>query len=144
MARAVFLDTNILIDLVDVHRRHHADAAALVLACAEEGVELCACASSLKDVYYVACRHYLSEPEARATVIELAGLFEFDDLRIEDVLAAAHSDEPDIEDGIICAVAERSVAEAIITRDKQAFAGSKLVRLSPEAWLETCGSDSSG
>ena len=139
MNKAVFLDTNVLIDLVDAHRQHHEQAAQLLVACAETGVEVYGCASSLKDVYYIACRHYLSEAEARKTIVDLAGVVSFEGLSVEDVLDAAQSDEPDVEDGIIRVVAERSGAEAIVTRDAKAFQGSALSHLTPEEWLERQG-----
>ena len=49
------------------------------------------------------------------------------------------SDEPDFEDGIVRACAERWKADYIISRDEKAYANSHIKRVTAEEYLRICG-----
>ena len=57
---------------------------------------------------------------------------------------ALNSDEPDFEDGIIRACAELNGADFIITRDKAAFAHSKVRSVTAAEYLEIARSNKVG
>ena len=83
-------------------------------------------AGCIKDAYYILCRHYHNEEIVRERmddfrqVIHIAGLT---DAVLDTAFA---SDEPDLEDGIVRATAELMGAQAIITRDADAYRGSSV------------------
>lgn len=62
----------------------------------------------------------------------------FEVVAVDAVLCkiAAHSDEPDFEDGIIRALAEQRNAEFIISRDVAAFKNSNIRRLSATDFMQ--------
>jgi len=124
----VLIDTNILLDFFEAPRPEHQVAVAAVLAMAEKGVVTCLAATSLKDLYYVLCRH-LDEPTARVAVkavLETMTLLPVDDNCCRHALA---SSEPDFEDAIIRAAAEIAHVDYLISRDTHAFIGSTVPRV---------------
>ena len=106
-AKAVFVDTNVLIDVVCAERVEHAVAREMFLRAARGGqCRFYALSSSLKDVYYVLCRHYARERDARDAVIGLATELGIVDLTKRMVLDGCLSDEPDVEDALVRIAAE--------------------------------------
>lgn len=83
-------------------------------------------ASSIKDVYYILCRHYgnKSEPTVRDRLDTFRQVVSVRELTCEVFDRAFASDEPDLEDGIVRATAELHGAQAIITRDRAAYSSS--------------------
>lgn len=118
----VLIDTNVLIDLVSASRPAHAATVSAVRALlGTDDAEGCVLSSSLKDVYYVYCRHYGDEPAARNAIRELRRMFVPLNLTAQVVDAALDSDEPDFEDGIVRATAELAACECLLTRDASGF-----------------------
>lgn len=131
----ILLDTNILLDYCDANRTpFHADSVNLLIACVTCNVEVCACAGSLKDVYYILTKRY-GEPFGRQSVATLLDLFPIQPLLVSYLHSALHFDEPDFEDGLIRAVAQARNMDAIITRDARAFANSSVPAYAPLDFL---------
>lgn len=139
-ARAVFVDTNVLIDVVCAERVEHAVAREMFLRAARGGqCRFYALSSSLKDVYYVLCRHYARERDARDAVIGLATELGIVDLTKRMVLDGCLSDEPDVEDALVRIAAESVDARVIVSRDRRAFASSLIPRMAPREFLDAMG-----
>ena len=83
-------------------------------------------AGSIKDAYYILCRHYRDERIVRSRIDDFRGLVEIAELTIPVLDAAFSSDEPDLEDAIVRSTAELLGARAIITRDASAYARSSV------------------
>lgn len=133
----MLVDTNVLIDYCDRHRPCHEDAVNLVHAAASQGVELAVLVSSLKDLYYILCRRLRDESLARkATEVASTSVFSVSDLLASYAPLALASDEPDFEDGLVRIAAERMAVEAIVSRDKNAFAYAHVPRLDAREALE--------
>lgn len=121
----VVLDTNIILDYLSAKRPAHQDAVDLLCAAFEsDDFEPVVLLSLLKDVYYVLCRHFKNEAIVRERLDGFRQVVSCYDLTAEVVDRAFHSDEPDLEDGIVRASAELMGAKAIITRDSGAFSRS--------------------
>lgn len=134
----LLLDTNVLLDFM-VSERPGSTAAVEVFRRCARGTDIgLVCASSLKDVYYVARKH-LGEQAARDFV--RAFLMALKALPLDDALCrlAADSNEPDFEDAIIRASAEDARVDFILTRDAQAFQRSRVRALTAEKYLELFG-----
>jgi len=129
--RTLLVDTNVLIDYCDKSRPCHDDAVKLVYAAAARNdVDLVVLVSSLKDLYYTLCRRLQNEQLARkATKVASTSIFRIADLLASYAPLALSSDEPGFEDGLVRAAAEQMGAEAIVSRDEAAFAGSRVPRL---------------
>ncbi len=126
----VMIDTNVLIDLVSSGRPAHEDAVSAVRALlAADGFDGCVLSSSLKDVYYVYCRHYGDEPAARGAIRELRRMFALVNLTAEIVDDALGSDERGFEDGLLRAAAELSGCDYLLTRDAPGFHSAKFKKV---------------
>ena len=138
--RRVMIDTNVLIDLVSASRPAHGAAVAAVAALLDaDGIEGCVLSSSLKDVYYVYCRHYGDEQAARAAIRELRRMFVPVALVPRVVDAALDSDEPDFEDGIVRAAAELVGCDYLLTRDAPGFLTAGFEKLDAAGLLGLLG-----
>lgn len=122
----VFLDTNILIDLIADSRPHSADSRALMVELSNRNTEFYTNASSFKDVYYICRRVFTKERDLRKAVQSLRELINPIELTLPILDTAFESDEPDFEDGIIRASAELSQSDLIITYDAGAFRNSSV------------------
>lgn len=124
----LLFDTNVLVDSLNEDRQpFRSQCNELIHVClGRADIELMAVSSSLKDVYYIMCRRYSDEPQARKAVGALMTIFELLPLMEHNVRKAYHSDEPDFEDGLIRAVAEDNKVDVIVTRDAAAFRGSTI------------------
>ena len=139
-AKAVFVDTNVLIDVACAERVEHAAAREMFLRAARGGqCRFYALSSSLKDVYYVLCRHSARERDARDAVIGLATELGIVDLTKRMVLDGCLSDEPDVEDALVRIAAESVDARVIVSRDRRAFARCLIPRMTPREFLDARG-----
>ena len=127
---SILLDTNVMLDYLSRDRPAHSATVEALLTCmSRSDVRIFVPACILKDVYFVYARHYGSEETARRLVSLLRRAFEVVPLTTEVFDAALSSDEPDLEDGIVCATAEQLGVDAIFSRDAKAYANSTVRRL---------------
>ena len=123
----VVLDTNVVLDYLSATRPRHLDAVDLLECLLSSGdVMAVVPAGSIKDAYYILCRHYRDERIVRSRIDDFRGLVEIAELTIPVLDAAFSSDEPDLEDAIVRSTAELLGARAIITRDATAYARSSV------------------
>lgn len=132
----ILLDTNILLDSVIPNRPQHDEALALLKWCNGSGDYGFAAATSFNDAYYILCRAY-SEPIAREALESLLGLVAVAPVSLEECDRSLKSNEPDFEDGLVRACAELNRADFIITRDEDAFVGSKVKSVTAKEFLFT-------
>ena len=134
MARVV-LDTNIILDYLSATRERHRDAVDLLeTLLSSEDKSPVVLAASIKDAYYILCRHYHNEGVVRSRLNDFRSLMEVAELTVPVLDAAFASDEPDLEDGIVRATAELLGAEAIVTRDASAYVGSSVPSMDARAY----------
>ena len=132
----ILLDTNILLDSVIPNRPQHDEALALLKWCNGSGDYGFAAATSFNDAYYILCRAY-SEAIAREALENLLGLVAVAPVSAEECGRSLRSNEPDFEDGLVRACAELNGADFIITRDEDAFVGSKVKSVTAKEFLLT-------
>ena len=121
----VFVDTNIIIDLLAKREPFYKDAQDLFTLSDKKEIELCISSLSFANAYYSIAKHhkdvdakkYLSKFKVLVTV------FPLEDKAIELALA---SDFTDFEDGLQYFIAMDNEAEIIITRNKKDFKSSKI------------------
>lgn len=132
----ILLDTNILLDSVIPNRPQHDEALALLKWCNGSGDYGFAAATSFNDAYHVLCRAY-DEAIAREALENLLGLVAVAPVSLEECDRSLKSNEPDFEDGLVRACAELNGADFIITRDEDAFVGSKVKSVTAKEFLFT-------
>lgn len=121
----LLIDTNVMLDSVLSGRPGTDDAREVINLCNGGGELGMGCALSFKDVYYIATKIH-GEPWARNAVNRLMGVLVVAPVDAEVLDVASRSNEPDFEGGIVRACAELNGADFIITRDRAAFAKSKV------------------
>lgn len=131
----LLVDTNVLLDAVLSGRPDTDGAREVISLCNGNGEFGMACALSFMDVYYVAAK-LRGELWARDAVSKLMGLLVVAPVDAEVLDEAIRSNEPDFEDGIVRACAELNEADFIITRDRSAFAKSRVRAVSASEYLE--------
>ncbi len=132
----VLLDTNIALDYLSATRPRHADAALLLESLLESpSLYPCMLASSIKDAYFILCRHYRNEPLVRERLEAFCKVIDLVDLTADMARRTFDLDEPDYEDGLVRACAEEIAATAIVTRDATAFANSPIPALDARTFL---------
>lgn len=135
MKTRVLIDTNIILDAAMSERLGWGAATMLLDEVAYGRVEAYVASSSLKDVYYVLTK-YSDEPTAREYIGAAMDAFTLVPVDEEVCRAAVKSNEPDFEDGIIRACAERENVSFIISRDEASFKASAIKRLSAQEYLD--------
>ena len=130
-----FLDTNTLVYSLHQGAPKHKEVNDFLERCLSESSPCYFLSSSLKDAYYILCRHYLSETDARQSIKMLRETLDMVDLNAAIVDNAFESDEPDFEDALIRSAAESLQVDAIISYDEDAFKNSFVPKLTAEEAL---------
>lgn len=132
MKLKLLIDTNVLLDLIAKSRpEHHAAKRLFEIAAESDDVELLACVSSLKDVFYVYQRHYGSAEDAWTAVEVLSRIAQPIPLDPEALDIALKKVEPDFEDALVAACAKCAGCAAIVSRDVKAFTGGFMDKMPP-------------
>ena len=127
-----FLDTNTLVYSLHQGAPKHKEVNDFLEHCLSENSHCYFLSSSLKDAYYILCRHYLSEVDARQSINMLRETLDMVDLNATIVDDAFESDEPDFEDALIRSAAESLQVDAIISYVEEAFKNSFIPKLTAE------------
>ncbi|WEV64525.1 PIN domain-containing protein [Bifidobacterium sp. ESL0732] len=135
MKNKIFIDTNFLLDIMITDRPNSGAAFSFFKSIdGHHEPHVAVCAGSLKDAYYIS-RHDLSETKRRNWIRRFTDAFEI--LPIDKAVCkiAVDSDEPDFEDGIIRACAERWRADCIVSRDAKAFLNASIPKIGTDEFI---------
>ena len=133
------LDTNIIIDIIDASRQDHVACKDLVAALLASDSTVCAASLSFRDAYYFGVKASRDEGATRRHIKSMTVWLSVLSVGAMDIGAALDSDEPDFEDGIIRACAERIGADIILTRDAGAFGSSSVRKVTPLEFASELG-----
>ena len=131
----VFVDTNIIIDLLAKREPFYKDAQDLFTLSDKKEIHLCISSLSLANAYYSIAKHhkevdakkYLAKFKVLVTVLAL------EDKAIELALASEFND---FEDGLQYFTAMDNDADIIITRNKKDFKNAKIPVLTAGEYLK--------
>ena len=135
MNKTVFIDTNILIDVLCQRKDFHEDSAAIWTLSEKGDVHGYISAISFNNIDYLIRRNF-NRSTARKKMIILRDIFKIVALDQQIINQAIDSDIADFEDAIQYFSAIHINAECIITRDKKDFAHSEIPILSPTEFLK--------
>lgn len=130
----VFLDTNILLDVVEARPGLVEDSSAVLVLCDEIQADLFIAWHSLATLYYL----------IRRRRSEAATIYEIDRILVWANIAPVDSDSAtrarslsfsDFEDAMQCVCAENCLADIIVTRNVKDFAASPIRVFSPADFL---------
>ncbi len=131
----VFVDTNIIIDLLAKREPFYKDAQDLFTMSDKKEVQLCISSLSFANAYYSIRKHH-KEVDAKKYLAKfkvLVTVFPLEDKAIELALA---SDFEDFEDALQYFVAMDNEANIMITRNKKDFKNSKIPVLTAGEYLK--------
>lgn len=131
----VFVDTNIVIDLLQKRPNFYEESQELFTLADKKELKICISSLSFATTYYLLSKHYNSNDARKimATFKVLVDVLAVDDKIIELALA---SDFKDFEDGIQYFTAIENSMSKIITRNKKDFKNSVLPVLTANEFLK--------
>jgi predicted nucleic acid-binding protein len=132
----VFLDTNILLDVLAFREPFYTDSAQ-VWTLAEIGrITGCISALSLSNIYYLLGR-MRNKKNARKALAVMRDIFEIVPLDAQISNQAIDSDIKDFEDAVQFFSAIRAGASVLITRNPKDFSGADIAVQTPAEFLAT-------
>ena len=125
MMENIFVDTNIIIDLLAKRDLFYKDAQALFTLSDKKEIQLCISSLSFANAYYSIVKHHkdIDAKKFLAKFKVLVKVLPLEDKAIELALA---SDFNDFEDGLQYFIAMDNESDIIITRNKKDFKNAKI------------------
>ena len=130
----VFLDANVILDYLTDRQPFADDAEAVVDFCVAEGnVGKITTLTACNSVYILS--KVIGKRQAEEKIKELIDLIGLIGVEPESVSVNIAADHTDFEDSVQLAEAVRWGAEAIVTRDRNGFAGSPIPVFTPAEFV---------
>lgn len=125
MMENIFVDTNIIIDLLAKRGLIYKDAQVLFTLSDKKEIQLCISSLSFANAYYSIVKHHkdIDAKKYLAKFKVLVKVLPLEDKAIELALA---SDSNDFEDGLQYFIAMDNESDIIITRNKKDFKNAKI------------------
>jgi predicted nucleic acid-binding protein len=134
MSDIIFVDTNVLLDVL-LARRPFVQHAQRLWSLAEQGkIQGVVSAASFLNVYYIV-RRLASRPQAQRAVRGMRTIFQIMPVDREVIDQAIELPSADFEDAVQQSCAIRAGAICIVTRDERHFARSVIPAIAPDAFL---------
>lgn len=131
----VLIDTNVILDILQKREPFFTDSYRALRRALENDAECLISASAATDIFYVLRKSLGSAQQAKEHIDQLAQVVSFADVQGMDIHTALMRAMPDFEDAVVDAVAERSGASYILTRNIKDFTGSVVPAILPVDFL---------
>lgn len=131
----VLIDTNVILDILQKREPFFTDSYRALRRVLENDAECLISASAATDIFYVLRKSLGSAQQAKEHIDQLAQVVSFADVQGMDIHTALMRAMPDCEDAVVDAVAERSGASYILTRNIKDFTGSVVPAILPADFL---------
>ncbi|HSI63870.1 MAG TPA: PIN domain-containing protein [Candidatus Saccharimonadia bacterium] len=138
----VYLDTNILLDIVEQRMPFYVSSQAVLDQCDRLGFELKVGWHGLATLFYITAKKR-DEAYANQMIRALLGWATVATVGHGDAMRALNYGIADYEDALQAAAATACAASWLVTRDAKGFAGSPVPAIEPNAFLTRFGSPSS-
>ena len=122
----VLIDTNVILDILQKREPFFTDSYRALRRALENDAECLISASAATDIFCVLRKEHIDQ---------LAQVVSFADVQGMDIHTALMRAMPDFEDAVVDAVAERSGASYILTRNIKDFTGSVVPAILPADFL---------
>ena len=130
----VLLDTNILLDAIEVRKEYFDDSSMVVLLATEYDGFIAA--SNVTDIYYIEHKRNHSKDKTKKIMDKLFKIFDILDTTAEDCHNALRSNISDYEDAVLVESARRNNIGCIVTRNTKDFKNSNIAVYTPVEFLE--------
>lgn len=131
----VLIDINVILDILQKREPFFTDSYRALRRALENDAECLISASAATDIFYVLRKSLGSAQQAKEHIDQLAQVVNFADVQGMDIHTALMRAMPDFEDAVVDAVAERSGASYILTRNIKDFTGSVVPAILPADFL---------
>ena len=131
----VFVDTNIIIDLLAKREPFYVEAQDLFTLSDKKEIQLCISSLSFANAYYSIAKHH-KDVDARKFLAKFKVLVTVLSLEDKAIDLALASEFDDFEDGLQYFVAMDNEADVIISRNKKDFKSSKIPVLTAGEYLK--------
>ena len=131
----VLIDTNVILDILQKREPFFTVSYRALRRALENDAECLISASAATDIFYVLRKSLGSAQQAKEHIDQLARVVSFADVQGMDIHTALMRAMPDFEDAVVDAVAERSGASYILTRNIKDFTGSVVPAILPADFL---------
>jgi len=138
MNRRVFVDVNVLMDVLAQRQPHYAASAKAWVAVDRHDVSGWVSADSFSTLYYL-LRKLSSHAEACQCLQKVGKIFEIVPVDADLIENALHSPLGDFEDAVQHECALRAMATVIITRDARHFRHASIPVMTPEDFVAEIG-----
>ena len=131
----VLIDTNVILDVLQKREPFFTDSYRALRRALENDAECLISVSAATDIFYALRKSLGSAQQAKEHIDQLAQVVSFADVQGMDIHTALMRAMPDFEDAVVDAVAERSGASYILTRNIKDFTGSVVPAILPADFL---------
>jgi len=132
----LLIDTNIILDALMRREPWASSAEAILLAAAEEKVEVCITASTFTDLHYLLRKYLKNKDNVKQALLGLLAVVDVLDVTGVDCEKAFDLDMPDYEDALLAYCGKRHKVDYIITRNTKHFEGSPVRFMDPNGFFE--------
>jgi predicted nucleic acid-binding protein len=130
----VLIDTNVIIDVLNVREPFFKESVACLEFCAKRKIGIIT-STQTKDIFYLSRRNGMTVTEAKSALKKLTSRLKIIDVTAADVSKALDSDMPDYEDALIAFSCKRSKIDYIVSRNYKDFENSPVPALSPKDFI---------
>jgi predicted nucleic acid-binding protein len=134
--KQVFLDTNVILDLLTDRHPFVEEAAQLFSEARQGAFKLHVCSLSFPNIHYLIERHH-GKGKAMEAMRLLSPLVSILSMDAASIQGAITRQGPDFEDDIQLECALAAGMDVIVTRDPRGFKNAQLPVMSPETFLKT-------
>lgn len=131
----VLVETDVILDVLQKREPFFSDSYRALRRALENDAECLISASAATDIFYVLRKSLGSAQQAKEHIDQLARVVSFADVQGMDIHTALMRAMPDFEDAVVDAMAERSGASYILTRNIKDFTGSVVPAILPADFL---------
>lgn len=130
----VLLDTNVLLDAIEVRKEFFDDSSMVVLLATEYDGFIAA--SNVTDIYYIEYKRNHSKDKTKKIMDKLFKIFDILNTTAEDCHNALRSNISDYEDAVLVESARRNDIDCIVTRNTKDFKNSGVTVYTPMEFLK--------
>lgn len=135
MAKKLFLDTNIVADLIDQNRPNHAQSMSLIEKIILDGWDICISEDMISTLFYISKKKKQTLEFLKNVVFVDWQILGFGKNILEEAVALSLQKEVDLEDILQCLCAKNNGCEVILTNDTR-FYDCGIALLKPQEFLE--------
>lgn len=136
----VYLDTNILVDILSALREHHEESLTILKLSSAGIIQAVMSTQSINDASYISIRSTGGSPESfKESIRKLLPSVELVSIDKEDIEWTNGSDIPDYEDATHMSCAKRNGCDVIVTNDRKFIGSSPLPALTPGEFVFRIG-----